>query len=210
MGNFYSSVVVLFCISFIGFAGPNKFKNTIKSHVFTGEFVVNNSLFNLPIYTLKPTPPKKYKHFLGEVFSDGVIFKLSKGKDGVEHGLVIALSESIPVSWQSTLALVKANGKVTGMSNTGLMTNSPAAIYVKTLGKEWYLPSIDELTKLYENRYYVQKALEKGKHTMVSLVRYWSSTEHDATFAYYLDFADGSASNYHKSGLYPVRGIKSF
>jgi hypothetical protein len=209
--NKYYSLIVGFAIVATAFSNTEKNETVRESmDLLHNSETARYRLFNIPNYLSNLNPPKKNKHFLGEIFNGGIVFKLSKTKNGVEHGLVVSLTESIPLTWQSTIALVNANAKDSGEANTGLMTNSPAAIFVSTLGKGWYLPSSGELSILYENRYYVQKSLEKGKHTMVSLVRYWSSTEHDATFAYYLDFADGSSSNYHKSGLYPVRGIKSF
>ena len=91
------------------------------------------------------------------------------------------------------------------------MTNSPAATYIAGLGAGWYLPSIDELGLLYYNRYSVQKALRAGGSTLLSnTALYWSSTEANATGAYFFVFNYGSASTSNKSNSYTVRGVRAF
>eukprot|EP01035_Chromulina_nebulosa_P021964 gene21964-28436_t len=66
---------------------------------------------------------------------------------------------------------------------------------------DWYLPSRDELNKLYINR-----ATIGGFGTSY----YWSSTEHDAITAKSINFNDGSNSNDHKGGMISVRAVRSF
>lgn len=154
--------------------------------------------------------PSGFTHYLGEAFNGGIIFYLYKGSDGLEHGLIVALTEST-AQWQSSATLVNANRTEDGAFNTALMTNSPAATYIAGLGAGWYLPSIDELGLLYYNRYSVQKALRAGGSTLLSnTALYWSSTEYFATIAYYFNFANGYASNGNKSATNTVRGVRAF
>jgi len=137
--------------------------------------------------------PSGFTHYLGEAFNGGIIFYLYKGSDGLEHGLIVALTEST-AQWQSSATLVNANRTEDGAFNTALMTNSPAATYIAGLGAGWYLPSIDELGLLYYNRYSVQKALRAGGSTLLSnTANYWSSTEYSATIAYSFHFNLGYA-----------------
>jgi hypothetical protein len=74
---------------------------------------------------------------------------------------------------------------------------------------DWYLPSKDELNKLYLNRGFI------GGFTTGN---YWSSTEVTpggmggdiSQDAYYLDFSTGGSGSTAKSNTYLVRAIKYF
>ena len=154
-------------------------------------------------------------HYVGESFGGGIIFHLYKGSDGLEHGLIVALTEQASTKWQNTGALVNATRTEDGVFNTALMTGSPAANYITSLGAGWYLPSIDELGLLYYNRYNVQKALRAGSYTLLSNTAiYWSSTEYDATNAYGFIFGGGSGGGFNngedKTNPFTVRGVKAF
>lgn len=156
--------------------------------------------------------PSGFTHYLGEPYLGGIIFYLYKGSDGLEHGLIVALTEStVLAAWQTPTTLVNANRTEDGAYNTALMTNSPAATYIAGLGAGWYLPSIDELGLLYYNRYSAQKGLRAGSHTLLSrTATYWSSTEANATSAANFYFYDGSASSAGKASTATVRGVRAF
>ena len=77
--------------------------------------------------------PSGFTHYLGEAKDGGIIFYLYKGSDGLEHGLIVALTESTG-AWQTTGTLVNANRTEDGVFNTALMTNSPAKTYIAGLG----------------------------------------------------------------------------
>jgi len=151
-----------------------------------------------------------FTHYLGEAFNGGIIYYLYKGSDGLEHGLIVALTEST-AEWQTTGTLVNANRSWDGAYNTALMTGSPAATYIAGLGAGWYLPSIDELGKLYYNRFETNKALFTGGNALLSSTAYyWSSTEFDATNAYSFFFYNGSANANYKADTFTVRGVRAF
>jgi len=139
-------------------------------------------------------------HYLGETFNGGIIYYLYKDSVGIEHGLIVALTES-SAAWQTTPLVTNANRTDDGAFNTALLglspdllgndpillANSPAATYIASLGAGWYLPSIDELMLLHHNRFIVQKALRNGLHTQLVGINeneenlsygyaYWSST----------------------------------
>ena len=40
-----------------------------------------------------------FTHYLGEAFDGGIIFYLYKGSDSLEHGLIVALTESTSLAW---------------------------------------------------------------------------------------------------------------
>ena len=156
-----------------------------------------------------------FTHYLGEVFNGGIIYYLYKGSDGLEHGLIVAFTESA-AAWQTTPTLVNANRTEDGAFNTALMTGSPAATYIAGLGAGWYLPSIDELGLLYYNRYSAQKGLRSNGNTLLnedlsSSARYWSSTEYDYNYAWYFTFSNGYAIyGSPKDWTYYVRAVRAF
>jgi hypothetical protein len=151
-----------------------------------------------------------FSHYLGEAFNGGIIYYLYKGSDGLEHGLIVALTEST-AAWQTTSTLVSANRTEDGEYNTTLMTGSPAATYIAGLGAGWYLPSIDELGLLFYNRYSAQKGLRSGGNTLLSVTAtYWSSNEFNATNAYFFYFSNGYVGGNLKTGTYAVRGVRAF
>ena len=153
-----------------------------------------------------------FTHYLGEAFNGGIIYYLYKGSDGLEHGLIVALTESsTTLAWQTSATLVNANRTEDGTYNTNLMTGSPAQTYIATLGAGWYLPSIDELGLLYYNRYSAQKGLLAGGNTpLYTGAIYWSSTEADATNAAYFVFRVGQVGGGFKTSTFPVRGVRAF
>ena len=152
-----------------------------------------------------------FSHYLGEAFNGGIIYYLYKGSDGLEHGLIVALTES-SFAWQTTATLVNANRTEDGAYNTNLMIGSPAKTYITSLGAGWYLPSIDELGLLYYNRYSVQKGLRVGANTLLSSTAYyWSSTEYTVTNAANFSFNWGYApSTNAKTVTSIVRGVRVF
>ena len=150
-------------------------------------------------------------YYLGQSKDGGIIFNIYKGSDGQEHGLIVALSE-LTAKWQNTGTLVNANRSWDGIYNTNLMTDSPARTYVESLGVGWYLPSIDELSMLWHNRFYVNKAMNDGAYTLLSsTTEYWSSTENNDSSAWAFSFLSGYTGNgYNKGNSNFVRAIRAF
>jgi hypothetical protein len=159
------------------------------------------------------TVPSGFKHYIGEEFNGGVIFHLYKGSDGQEHGLIVSNTETSSVIY-GTSGFVGANRSWDGAYNTNLMTNSSAALYVSNLGAGWYIPSVDELIKLYNNRFEVNKALfTNGKTLLSTSTYYWSSTEFDANTAFSLNFRTGATEVNGKTsgqGVEKFRAIRAF
>jgi hypothetical protein len=75
---------------------------------------------------------------------------------------------------------------------------------------DWYLPAIDELNKLYNNRWEVSQGLISAGSTEIGLNQYWSSTEDNGYSAWAFIFSDGYAYNSDKNFTYYVRAIRRF
>ena len=149
-------------------------------------------------------------HYLGEEYDGGIIFYIYKGSDGLEHGLVVSKTESTG-TWSGS-TLVGADRTEDGAYNTNLMpAGSTAKTWITSLGAGWYLPSVDELSLLWHNRYHVNKTARAISSTLLSTIAaYWSSTEYNATFAFCFFFSYGYTSYNNKSGTYSVRAVWAF
>jgi hypothetical protein len=154
-----------------------------------------------------------FTHYVGEAFGGGIIYYVYKGFDGLEHGLILSTAGSGYgyAQWQSTASWVHADTSHDGALNTSKMTNSPAALYVTSLGAGWYLPSIDELGLLFASRFRVEKALYNGGYQRLSYgVSYWSSSEWNTDSAVFMNFSTGFFSTNLKTNQSYIRAIKAF
>lgn len=75
---------------------------------------------------------------------------------------------------------------------------------------DWYLPAIDELSKLWQNRWEVAQGINLAAGTQLLYAYYWSSTELDGTNAFYFLFSNGYASRDNKSKANYVRAVRRF
>ncbi|MEX1001905.1 MAG: DUF1566 domain-containing protein [Crocinitomicaceae bacterium] len=152
--------------------------------------------------------------YLGQDTLGGIVFYIYLDQNGAQHGLIVNKNEST-AEWQSSSTTTNATRSWDGVYNTGLMTGSTAATYVNGLTDggftDWYLPSIDELSILWRNRFHANKALNAGSFTLLSnTAQYWSSTETIATYAFNLRFGHGDASANVKTDTYSVRAVRAF
>ena len=151
--------------------------------------------------------------YLGQDTLGGIVFYIYLDQNGNQHGLIVNKNEST-AQWQTSATTTNATRGWDGVYNTNLMTASPAATYVNGLTDggftDWYLPSIDELTLLYNNRFHANKALHAGSHTLLSTTDYWSSTEFNAASAFHFFFSLGSAFTNGKTTTYKVRAVRAF
>lgn len=166
-------------------------------------------------YVINSTASGSGSRYLGENYLGGIVFYIYKGSDGQEHGLIVSTTEAAkPWSGAST---VNADRLEDGAYNTLRMPNTAGSAreYVETLGSGWYIPSIDELMILFNNRYHVNKAIRSsGTGTILGLLNYWSSYEGGGggagTAAYFIQFNIGVINTSAKTGPYTVRGVKAF
>lgn len=166
-----------------------------------------------------------FTHYIGEKFGGGVIFHLWKDNAGVEHGLIVALSDQIPSQMWSNVTSTDASAKSSwdGLSNSNAIvgqaghTNSAAKLCLDLVSgghSDWYLPSILELNMLWNNYYTVARALSKiSGATELSNFNYWSSSDsHNTLLAWNFDFDGGYATiDYsYKTNSYAVRAVRAF
>ncbi|MBK8504901.1 MAG: BspA family leucine-rich repeat surface protein [Saprospiraceae bacterium] len=154
--------------------------------------------------------------YLGQDTLGGIVFHIYKGDDGLDHGLIVAKTEAVG-KYQASTTVINADRTWDGSYNMDLMEEDLpgpplAKDQVQLLGADWYLPSLDELIILWNNRFQVNRAMFSGGHTLMSKVGfYWSSTEFDANFAWTLNNLYGYVETAGKTSSDPkVRGIRAF
>ncbi len=168
---------------------------------------------------------------IGDSYRGGkVAYILQEGDAGydpdVQHGLIAATTDlSSGIKWRNvTNTITGATGTVigTGLANTNTIITSQGATatdYAAGLARafagggfnDWYLPSKDELNKLYINKAAI------GGFTGTF---YWSSTEgstssQNLNYAWGQFFTDGVQKDYDnsygaKTTLQSVRAVRSF
>lgn len=164
--------------------------------------------------TVNPAPVA-----IGDSYGGGIVaYILVNGDTGydpsVQHGLIAATADqSTGIQWYNGSNVVTgATGTAigTGQANTTAIVNiQGAGSYAVqlcddlTVGgyNDWFLPSKDELDKLYTN---------KGAIGGFADSYYWSSSEYDADYAWEQSFFDGNQGNFYKSGSQRVRAVRAF
>lgn len=168
---------------------------------------------------------------VGDYYDDGkrqgVVFAVS---DDGRHGKIVSLDQA-EKRWctdgkyntneqSEKKSVVGASSPKNGKSNTDKVMacadseNYPAFQWCRAKGDEWYLPSKEELKLLSQVRFKVSKTLRDKSMEALS-GRYWSSTEKDSNFAWYVSmyFRDedtGSGSDYKYSDFCDVRAVSAF
>ena len=163
----------------------------------------------IPLYTIGDT-----------ALGGKIAYILQRGDSGydanIQHGLVAAISDQTSaIRWHNgTNKITGAKGVVigTGFANTnsiisaqGETTTSYAAGLARAYKgggyDDWFLPSKDELNKLYINKVIIGGFVNNN---------YWSSSEKDFEFAYKLNFTNGDQNANNKVNAFYVRAIRAF
>jgi len=130
------------------------------------------------------------------------------------HGIIVApTDQSTSISWYSSSTITGATDTTlgTGLFNTNAIVAAlGAGSYAAKLCadlvfggySDWYLPSKDELQKIYINRSAIGG---------IANTNYWSSSEYNHQFARVISFSNGTTNNYSKNhtAVY-TRAVRSF
>ena len=162
--------------------------------------------------------PYKVGDYYNDGTKEGIVFVVY---DGGYHGKIVSVDESyeqwaVDAVWQNaTLATSKGGGmgnmnKIKKLPNW--KSNYPAFAWCASLGNGWYLPAIDELMLINENKSIINRRLnEKGYGEFLDDF-YWSSTENvdNSDCAWFVNMY-GDYSDYdRKTYDYSVRAVSAF
>jgi hypothetical protein len=149
--------------------------------------------------------------YLGQDTLGGIVFYIYLDQNGNQHGLIVSKTETT-AKWQNTGVTTNATRSWDGAYNMNLMSDSPAKDWVTgNFSTDWYLPSIDELSILWHNRFHANKGLNDASATLLSnTASYWSSTEYHAAGAFPFYFDSGDPSYGSKVDTHSVRAVRAF
>ena len=151
----------------------------------------------------RPTP-----FYLGQDTLDGIVTYIYFDENDEQHGFVVSKRESSR-SWQSSPTNVTTN-HINGEQNSSNMINSPSINWINnTLGNGWYLPSPNEIHKIFQNLLHVNPAMVSTSSDIVE-GEYWSSHQINNNSALGINLSTGEVAFGTK--IYPkkVRAIKKF
>jgi phage FluMu gp28-like protein len=138
--------------------------------------------------------------------------------------LIAAVADQSSIRWdngrsETTGATGTAIG--TGSANTDAIINKQgqtetsyaaglARAYTGGGYNDWFLPSKDELNKMYLNRATINTTAASNSGSDFGSSYYWSSTENDNDNAWMQRFIDGFQTNFSKSATRDVRAVRAF
>ena len=142
--------------------------------------------------------------------TEGIVFEVY---DNGYSGKIVSLKHSDKIKkWRERGSL--DIGKTCGVTDgrdimyyrmlSESVTGDDAFGWCSRYGKDWYLPTIEELKAIYKNRSLIEPKLTD------KLARYWSCTEYNADKAYCIEKGTGAVWHSEKYyGCY-VRAVKTF
>lgn len=143
----------------------------------------------------------------------------------IQNYLVVDTNDLSSSAAYATLNVDISNVESTwnGKTNTDnlILAGAPSGITVGTAAElcasstnngksDWYLPSIDELSKIWQNRIDISQGIISALGTQISLDNYWSSTELGSSGAWPFNFGNGFTGTSSKSIALYVRAVRKF
>lgn len=195
----------------------------VNTDIYSGEAFLNTVDQRIFIRTGAAIKEIQFQNYwVGQSYGGGVVFHVYRDANNVEHGLIVSIVDQSTSSQYSNIIIQSVGTTTTwnGQANTNLMKAQTGATsgawkhaddYSYGGFTDWYLPSIDELNLLFNNRFNVNKTLATiGGATEFRYYSYWSSSEEDSDTGIYTNFANGVSNFTLKDSLYRVRAIRQF
>ena len=163
--------------------------------------------------------PYKVGDYYNDGTKEGIVFVVY---DGGYHGKIVSIDESRELWVGETVCenVTAATSKGDGMGNMNKIkklpdwkSNYPAFAWCASLGDGWYLPAVDELILIYENKSIINRRLNERGYGEVVNDLYWSSTEveEEPDCAWYVNMNDGDSSYNSKNYIdFSVRAVSAF
>ncbi len=123
---------------------------------------------------------------------------------------IVSVDET-STTWDYLNTTTGATSATDGAANTDkIASGSSAAKWCRAKGAEWYLPAKSELATIYNNKSTLNKTLSAIGGTQLSSEYYWSSTENDSKYVYFIDFNNETKYiAYRKDLSISVRAVRA-
>ena len=163
--------------------------------------------------------PYKVGDYYNDGVKEGIVFAVY---DGGYHGKIVSLDESSEVwaldvddVYEYITAAISKGGEMMNKikRQPNWKSNYPAFAWCASLGDGWYLPAVDELILIYENKSIINRRLNERGYGEVVNGLYWSSTEveEEPDCAWYVNMNDGDSSYNSKNYIdFSVRAVSAF
>jgi hypothetical protein len=194
----------------------------VNTDIYSGEAFVNTVDERIFIRTGANIKELQFNsHWVGQSYGGGVVFHTYRDSNNIEHGLIVSLVDQSTGTVYSNIDSVSIGTARSwdGQYNTNLIKAQTGATsgawkdaddYSYGGYTDWYLPAIDELNLLFNNRFNVNQTLSTIPGSYLLEDAYWSSTQYDASVAIDFDFNYGIFDYTNKSSGLTVRAIRKF
>ena len=199
--------------------------STAYTFTVTATNAIGTSLASAASNSVIPAPQQ-----VGDFYQGGVVFYIFESGDtgyiaGETHGLIAAVADqSSGIRWyngSNTTTGASATTIGTGSANTDAIIAAQGATetsYAAGLARaysgggytDWFLPSKDELNKMYLNRATINTTAASNGGSNFANADYWSSTEVGTHFAWVKYFASVGQSIFYKDYPSYVRAVRAF
>jgi uncharacterized protein YgiM (DUF1202 family) len=170
----------------------------------------------------KVTPKAKVKLKVGQKLYGGIIFYIDESGN---HGLVASLNDIGTYEWGCEGTRISNNNNTEigkGYQNTkniekickqlqcyNSMVASSIVLNSNHNGyTDWHIPSRDELVEMYNN---IGNGGPEGDIGGFANRRYWSSSEYNRYYTWFVDFSDGNSRDWtNKDSKINIRVIRAF
>lgn len=147
---------------------------------------------------------------LGDEHNNGVIFYLFKEGDlfytpDEIHGLIVYKQDSVSIWGCNNISISAGDDRIGGgdIINSVIINrcNDSAALLCSTFGKEWYLPNLNEIVVMSNNRQYISNLKEEY---------YWTCNITLDNKAYAYNLISGDYKKLSINQVLNIRPIKRF
>lgn len=130
---------------------------------------------------------------------------------GSDEGIEL-LEDGVKVALEEYDSIEKALKDNAGFENTEVLlkAGSKAAAFCKSFGKEWYLPTLNEMTTLQEDRNRIDAALTICGGEPLPTLYHWTSTRYNSRCNFFLDWTYGYRYYYVQDDSMRVRPVSAF
>ena len=181
-------------------------KNTrLANYSFTGnpdltsirvcpDFTMDNCLFtsagNNPSLSIFNTAGNVF-YYVGQYSttfgSGGVVYEIINGG---QNGKMVSVKEGSSLYWSTEYATTGAIDKKNGANNMATikalnhdLSQYPAFKWCADYGTDWYLPALNELRVIIDQKSYIDSTLSANGYVTISAPQ-WSSTEYSRSYSY--------------------------